>query len=214
MFLDEQASPNITGRLFKGSGSLAPLSSRIDACYLMQLYSEDVFNLLHTIRGIRNDFAHDPNPISFDDSRIKQRCKHVHGLTLKAADFGVAFVIGLCQSFGQGERLREWSWSAGDHTTATAREIFINAIKLCVVLTITATEAWANARPKARLPVRHVWPVPSLVRRLPAPVVAVKRRSSSLNHSVCDHVSVIWPVTLTHTTPSQCYVNRIVPNVF
>ena len=157
MFLVGDADRDISGRLFKGTGSLSSLSSRIDAGYLMEMYPEEVHKLLHAIRNIRNDFAHDPSPIHFLDNSIKQKCDNLKPLALKVSWFGFDFAIGLSQSFGRSKRGATWAW--GTDSLTGPRQIFLESVKVCVFLIVWATESWANARPKARLPTRGVMPV-------------------------------------------------------
>jgi hypothetical protein len=44
------------------------------------LISSDHRKALHLIRKIRNEFGHDPKPLSFDDQAIAARCKNLEAL--------------------------------------------------------------------------------------------------------------------------------------
>jgi hypothetical protein len=45
-------------KLFKGYGPLSSFWARIDIGYALGMLSKDIAKEAHTIRGIRNDFAH------------------------------------------------------------------------------------------------------------------------------------------------------------
>lgn len=55
--------------MFGGYGPLASFSARIDLGLLLGLYPEAAHKRLHLIRGIRNNFAHSMQPISFKSQR-------------------------------------------------------------------------------------------------------------------------------------------------
>lgn len=48
-------------RLFQAHGPLGEFAGKIDLAYSLGWLSADIWADLHTIRKIRNDFAHDPN---------------------------------------------------------------------------------------------------------------------------------------------------------
>ena len=55
-------------------GTLASFRNRIGASYCMGLISQDEHDDLHTIREIRNKFAHRLHGLSFSDDRIQRLC--------------------------------------------------------------------------------------------------------------------------------------------
>jgi len=62
-------------------GKGRPLSSfwsRIVACYCMGLISKTEHDDLHTIREIRNHFAHERQPLSFSEQSIADQCLSLH----------------------------------------------------------------------------------------------------------------------------------------
>jgi hypothetical protein len=61
------------------TGPLHTFSSRIEFAYLMGLLSSTARRELHLIRSIRNAFAHEYRPISFEESRIANRCRELVG---------------------------------------------------------------------------------------------------------------------------------------
>ena len=63
--------------IFEGTGPLATFSSKINIAYGLGLISASEHRIMHTVRSIRNDFAHELAPISFEDQSIKARCKNI-----------------------------------------------------------------------------------------------------------------------------------------
>ncbi|MCL4534996.1 MAG: hypothetical protein M1370_07560 [Bacteroidetes bacterium] len=71
-------NPKIVKKLLGTGREHAPLSSfssRIDAAYCLGLISESMYDDLHRIRDIRNNFAHRMHGYSFDDPLIVSWCK-------------------------------------------------------------------------------------------------------------------------------------------
>ncbi|HXX21704.1 MAG TPA: hypothetical protein VEO19_00985 [Terriglobia bacterium] len=65
-----------------GDDPYAPLgtfSSRIDLAYLVGLVSKTAHRELHLIRKIRNRFAHEYAPLTFEDPRIANWCRELDG---------------------------------------------------------------------------------------------------------------------------------------
>jgi hypothetical protein len=64
----------VLARVFEESnGALRSFSSKIDVGYLLNIYSADARKELHTIRDIRNDFAHKLN-VGPETQSVKDRC--------------------------------------------------------------------------------------------------------------------------------------------
>jgi hypothetical protein len=61
------------------SKPLGSFSARIDICYAMGLLPAEVYRDLHLIRKIRNDFGHNPQPISFSEPAISSRGSELVG---------------------------------------------------------------------------------------------------------------------------------------
>ena len=74
MFID---SPKTVKALFESAGPLATFSSRIDLAFVTGLLSQQSQRLLHLIRKIRNDFAHQHLDMSFTDEAIAARCREL-----------------------------------------------------------------------------------------------------------------------------------------
>ena len=70
-------------QLLKANGALATFSSKIDLTFLLGLIPKNVFNDLHILRKIRNEFAHTASEISFKKSSIKDRTKALSTLSKK-----------------------------------------------------------------------------------------------------------------------------------
>jgi hypothetical protein len=66
---------NIDKELFEGSNSpLASFSSRIKMAYYLGKISKTERRDLDLIRKIRNEFAHNADPIDFEEAKIKSQC--------------------------------------------------------------------------------------------------------------------------------------------
>lgn len=86
-FLEEQLTacikglltdePQITDPLFRGSGPLAALSTKIDLGFLLGLYTKTDHRRLRTIRDIRNKFAHHVRPLSFNTEDVAALCRNL-----------------------------------------------------------------------------------------------------------------------------------------
>ncbi len=68
----------VVKELFEPAGPLGTLSSRIDIAYALGLIGPNARRELHLIRKVRNDFGHEPRPISFDHAPIASRCRELH----------------------------------------------------------------------------------------------------------------------------------------
>ena len=68
----------ILDNMFSYSGALGTFSSRIDMAYLLGLIGKKVNRDLHIIRKIRNEFGHNPEPISFETQSVQNRCLELY----------------------------------------------------------------------------------------------------------------------------------------
>jgi DNA-binding MltR family transcriptional regulator len=68
-------------KLFKPYGPLASFSARIDIAYALGLLSKDIAKEAHTIRGIRNDFAHATKRMNCESPGIKEECEQLSTYT-------------------------------------------------------------------------------------------------------------------------------------
>lgn len=74
-----EKNKNAWERLFRKSGPLSSLSSKIDLARLLAMTSDAIYSDLHTLREVRNEFAHailDKNDksLSFETPHIKDKC--------------------------------------------------------------------------------------------------------------------------------------------
>lgn len=72
----------IARRAFDFNGALGTFSSRIDFAYLLGIIPKNAQRDLHTIRAIRNQFAHHASPLSYADEKVKPLCDRLafHGV--------------------------------------------------------------------------------------------------------------------------------------
>lgn len=64
-------------KIFEGTGFLSTFSSKIEIAFRLGLVSNKEYKTLHTIRSIRNEFAHKLSELSFSTQSIKARCKNI-----------------------------------------------------------------------------------------------------------------------------------------
>jgi DNA-binding MltR family transcriptional regulator len=66
--------PNLTkkkrAKLFSGFGPFSSLAAKIDVSFAMALIDKSLANDLHTLRDIRNAFAHPKEELNFSSKRI------------------------------------------------------------------------------------------------------------------------------------------------
>lgn len=78
---------------------LGSFSTRIDFAYALGLIEKSVHRDLNLIRKIRNDFAHVPEPIGFEEGSIQSRCRelalHTYGPKAKPRRIFTRVVSGL-----------------------------------------------------------------------------------------------------------------------
>src|SRR5262245_5515962 len=62
---------DIEQRVFMSSGPLGTLSAKIDIGFLLGIFDLRVSEMFHTVRKIRNEFAHVAEPRDFTSQRIQ-----------------------------------------------------------------------------------------------------------------------------------------------
>lgn len=72
----------ISRRAFDFNGPLGTFSSRIDFAYLIGILPKNAQRDLHTVRAIRNQFAHHAAPLSYEEEKVKILCDRLvfHGV--------------------------------------------------------------------------------------------------------------------------------------
>ena len=80
--LDEELRSNLFD-----NGPLSTFSAQINLGFALGLYSKNVLKDLHTVRKIRNKFAHSAEPVKFDNQSISDMCRNLDtGNTLDSDD--------------------------------------------------------------------------------------------------------------------------------
>lgn len=69
------ASADERDKLFAQSGPMPSLSAKIWMAYFMRVIGPATRRELDILRALRNECAHDMNPIRFDQARIANRCR-------------------------------------------------------------------------------------------------------------------------------------------
>lgn len=64
-----------TKSLFERNGPFSSFWSNINFTYALGIIDEDIYNSLELIRKIRNEFAHNYDMVSFDDTKISNKMK-------------------------------------------------------------------------------------------------------------------------------------------
>lgn len=147
--------PKVEKRLLRGIGPLRDFSSKIDLGYLLQLYANEVRELLHALREIRNEFAHTTQPLEFnspatdkDSPGMDQRCGQLAALGSAAFIPSHSF-IEFVKKHTRGPKGKLVATPGGHFSfgiSAIPRVNFINATKLCLFFLALAHEAFANDR--------------------------------------------------------------------
>lgn len=75
-------NPKVHKELFEGNGPMATFSNRIKVAYSIGLLSAAEMRDLNLIRAVANDFAHEPEDISFAHPHVVSRCSHLSGASL------------------------------------------------------------------------------------------------------------------------------------
>jgi DNA-binding MltR family transcriptional regulator len=85
-------------KIFRGSGPVSAFSAKIDLAFLLGIYDAKVQKMFHTVREIRNEFAHEPQPRDFKSQRISDLCENVSiiaSFNIKNNTTGVEFDVQL-----------------------------------------------------------------------------------------------------------------------
>lgn len=77
LYLSLVEDKRIEKDLFEGTAPLSSFSARIKLAFYLGKISKECRADLDTIRGIRNDFAHHAELISFDNQSIADRCRNL-----------------------------------------------------------------------------------------------------------------------------------------
>jgi len=72
----------VQGKLFKCYGPLATFAAKIDLAHLMGILNKNSRNVFHTIREIRNRFAHRLDLNDFNSPMVSDLCKKLFTLEI------------------------------------------------------------------------------------------------------------------------------------
>ena len=68
---------SVLDQFLSGMGPLATFSAKIEIAYLLRIATIECKQAMHIVRHVRNEFAHNPEPITFRTPRIKDMCSHL-----------------------------------------------------------------------------------------------------------------------------------------
>lgn len=176
--------PAILGKLFNGAAApLGSFSAKIDLGHLLELYPHAVHWLLHRIRDIRNDFAHEENPISFDTPTVSDRCKLIVPALSEVAGSGFVFcaVVEMDLNYHSAFPLPEGKWEL-DRADAP-RAAYIAAIKLLIFLLTRVRDAWSSRNKEPPFPLRCRY-VPPHLREAPPPNASGRKKRARQRKSL------------------------------
>ena len=70
-------SKGLRKRIFENYGPLSTFTAKIDIAFALEIYDERTRKSLHIIRKIRNEFAHSPKAIKFDNAKLSRMCRRL-----------------------------------------------------------------------------------------------------------------------------------------
>lgn len=152
----------IAPAMFKGMGALATFSAKIDLGYLMKLYPGRIRQLLHGIRDIRNDFAHETQPINFDTQSVRDRCRNLVAGLERMTGEAIFHTSILHKMTGKtklaigGPKLPDGEFSLIG--IDSPRAAYIAAVKLALFILDMVTHAYPEERRNP--PIDLPWPPP------------------------------------------------------
>ena len=68
------------------------VKAKVDIAFALGLYDRKIRKGLHTVRGIRNKFAHSSEPMEFNHNQVADECRK---LDTKAAKILTAYAKGI-----------------------------------------------------------------------------------------------------------------------
>jgi len=175
--LDPQAEKTIA-KLLHHSGALGSFAAKIDLAHALHLYPITISNMLHEIRDIRNQFAHERTPLEFNSPHIRRSCEKLlrH---LRVYSFHSLSHIGLLeQKFGSPKE-RKWDGRFSlEADEVSARWVFIAAVKQVLLHLSRVIDVFAPHQfSLAPLPDISALRPPRVIRR-PSPSEGRRKRRS------------------------------------
>ncbi len=127
-----QGGERLFDRLFNYSGALGSFGTRIEIGFAMGLYSDELMREMHTIRKIRNAFAHKLSPKDFNAQTIIDLTKNLktpdkfpitaeNFISYKASPQNPPTLLGMMQAFLTHSHVTD---------TAGSRSRFIRATEI------------------------------------------------------------------------------------
>jgi DNA-binding MltR family transcriptional regulator len=115
---------DITERMFHHAGPLGTFSAKIDFAFLIGMFSKEAVQDLHTIRQVRNEFAHTLKTKSFNAQRIRDLIKNIRIVRRQR----------ITASGGKNELTMEIFPAFDKAAPPTPREVYIKSCQYFIVL--------------------------------------------------------------------------------
>lgn len=171
----------IANQIFKGYGPLASFSAKIDMAFMIGLYPEYIHRSLRTVKDIRNEFAHNPKPVTFKSQRIADLCKNLPK-PLEQKKFKLTYSDALLILAAKTEDPK-WRGKALTLATSTGKDTprirFLNCVKQILLHLLLMQQIAEQKRYiSEHQPGHFYWPWPSLdkpLQRLPRVPVSGRR---------------------------------------
>lgn len=120
---------DVEGWFYKGAGPCASFTAKIALGFLLGIYDEEIRRMFITVKDIRNEFAHKPEPRDFNSQKIRDLCKNIN--------------LNVAMELKINEQTYEFTLTP-DQTPKTA---FLNAIKWLLFITDMETKQRPLRRP-------------------------------------------------------------------
>jgi hypothetical protein len=147
---------------------------RIRLGYLLQLYPQNVLELLVDINSVRNKFAHETRPIDFETRDVNEICEKIANNNLKTAWMGRQFLVE-AEKHVRSPATPSFDLQDGTfhmEITLSAREAFIQGCKVILFLLAWARYVYANEF----VPIAPQGPLPDILAPIRLPRGKVSRR--------------------------------------
>ena len=133
--------PRVVNPLFKGTGPLATFSAKIDLAYLLGIYGAPQRSILHAIRNIRNEFAHNLTPLTFESQKISAMCATLYEPALMGRIAGGVKQSPNFENIEQFDKLIEALFSPMAVLPDTPRNRYMVTLKFILFVTELVTHA-------------------------------------------------------------------------
>ena len=72
--------------IFKAYGPLSSFKAKVDIAFALGLYDRKIRKDLHTVRRIRNKFAHSSEPMEFNHNQVADECRKLDTKAVQDSD--------------------------------------------------------------------------------------------------------------------------------